>query len=263
MLLLLSALAGAAAFVARSGAMLVRRNADLARAEGIADAAILSTIAALSDDKASRHPLIDGAPRQWDWQGAKVTVAVSNEAGRIDLNFAADDVLSSFFQSQGLDASLAATMVKDLRALQNQRNQLNNKSPLLSSTEVGQISSWRIDKIPCWRDSFTVYSGAPQVNEKTASTAVKAALAWDREHRVGDPTTASGPSEESASAIGQVIRIRSSVLLADSGDASNAASATREWVGRLTGDRHKPMLTMKWGEGEGIPPSCEGRNLRD
>jgi general secretion pathway protein K len=142
-LLLLSALATAAAFVARSGAMIVHRGAQDARAEEIADAAILDTIVSLSDGKVSRRPAIDGMPKQLELLGANVTLTISNEAGRIDLNAASDELLLAFFQSQGLDAAHAAALVLDLRTLQSERSLTGDRS-ILSTTEVERIPIWHL-----------------------------------------------------------------------------------------------------------------------
>ena len=87
-LLLLSGLAGAAAFMARTQAILTHKLGELAQAEATTDAALVNTIAMLSDEKTSRHPPIDGQPQTWEFQSIPVTVAISNEDGRIDVNTA-------------------------------------------------------------------------------------------------------------------------------------------------------------------------------
>jgi hypothetical protein len=259
-LLLLSALATAAGFVARSSAILVHRGAQGAGAEEIADAAILSTIAALSDGRVSRHPAIDGIPKQSEWRGTKVTLTISNEAGRIDLNAATDELVLAFFQSQGLDAAHAAILVRDLRSLQYERNPISDRSTILSTTELEQIPSWRLEKLQCWMTSFTVYTGSAEVKTQMATPAVQNALAWNREHRLGEYAAAGAVSSNtlpSDGVIGDVLRIRSTVSISTDEQTAHPTSATKEWIGRLTGDIHRPMLTMRWGASDSQSSPCK------
>ncbi len=100
-LLLLSALAATTVYVSRTNALLVRRSLQLAQAQAAADAAIVYTLSNLSDEQVSRRGPTDGSARSWQFNGVDVTIMVTNEAGRIDVNAADDDLIYAFLISQG------------------------------------------------------------------------------------------------------------------------------------------------------------------
>lgn len=246
-LLLLSGLAGAAAFVARTEAILTHKLGDLARAESATDAAVVNAIAMLSDEKTSRHPPIDGPPQTYDFQGIPVTVSISNEAGRVDVNTADDDLILAFLNSQGILEDRATLMLSDLRKAQNVARGPAPPGALRSIEELKQIPSWAQQRIDCWEGSLTVYTGLPNVNSADAPEQVEAAIKWAREHHVGNTDWAAfdlSARNLDQSLLGDVIRIVARTA-PHSGVAVNS-----EWIGRLTGDAHQPTLTMKWSRVE-------------
>jgi hypothetical protein len=236
-LLLLSALAATATYIVRTNAILTHRSLELARAQAAADAAIVDTISKLSDEQVARHPPIGGAAQNWEFDGFTVTITISNEAGRIDVNAASDDLILAFLQSEGIDQSTAATLLGDLRDRHN--------GPLESLSQLRRIPSWNAQNTDCWMSSLTVYTGLPGVAVSDATPRALAALRWAQEHHLGNrdwiATTSSFANASTARAVlGEVLRIRASAT--DSKDAGASAG----WVGRLTGDRQIPILTMRW-----------------
>ena len=242
-LLLLSGLAGAAAFMARTEAILTHKLGELAQAEATTDAALVNAIAMLSDENASRHPPIDGQPQTWQFQGIPVTVAVSNEAGRIDVNTADDDLLLAFLYSQGISEDRATLMLRDLRNYQQAPIGPAPAGTLRTIDELARIPSWPAGAIDCWRESLTVYTGLPSVSGNHATAQVNAALQWAYAHHLGNRDWTSGGATPAPGAnqslLGEVIRI-----VATAAPKSNV-TASSEWIGRLTGDAHQPTLTMK------------------
>jgi hypothetical protein len=243
-LLLLSGLASAAAFMARTSAILTHKLGELAQAESATDAAIVNAIAMLSDEKTSRHPAVDGQAQVWEFQGFPVSVSISKEAGRIDLNTASDGLIRAFLYSRGIGEDHVVTMLSNLRAYQHAENGPASVGTLRSVEELRQIPSWAVQSVDCWMDSITVYTGLPHVNASDAGTQVTAALKWANDHHVdnrdwvGASITAATNVDQSL--LGEVIRINASTSL-DPG-----ISVGGEWIGRLTGDAHQPTLTMKW-----------------
>jgi general secretion pathway protein K len=253
-LLLLSGLAGAAAFVARTDAILTHKLAEYAQAESTTDAALVNAIAMLSDERTSRHTPI-GQAQTWDFQGIPVAVVISNEAGRIDVNTADDDLVLAFLYSQGIPEDRATAMLSDLRKYEHVASGPAPQGTLRTIDELKKISSWATQTIDCWTDPLTVYTGLPGVNPTDATGQAAAALKWASDHQMGNGkwTGASAiPSARSnQSLLGEVLRIVAST------SPNPDITARSEWIGRLTGDAHQPTLTMKWGRVANDPNSCK------
>jgi hypothetical protein len=226
LLLLLSGLAATVAYVARVNAILARGDLDLARAQAAAGAAVINTLSRLSDEETSRRPSMTTST-QWEFDHVQTSTDISNEAERIDLNAASDEVIFAFLQSQGVQPQSAGNLLKQLRARQGAAaGPAGTRSNALKMVdELDQLSEWR-GKVSCWRDSLTVYSGQAA------------------------PTHPTLPANQSL--IGQVLRIRST-------SGTGQSAATSEWIGRLTGDPAKPMLTLAWShESPALAqPPCE------
>jgi hypothetical protein len=257
LLLLLSGLAATVAYIARVNSLLTHRAVDIASAELAADAGIANTISLLSDEQTARHPALGGTTRSWQFDRALVTISVHNEAGGIDVNNAPDDLLLAFLQSQGVSLDTSVTLLNDLRVFQNRDEGGNDPQarerntgiaslgrPLQSVEELREIPSWRARNLNCWMGSLTVYSQRPDLNIAAATPQASAALEWLKSHQPQPENShAPGPaagSGDANSVIGEVVRIRATATI------SNGISATREWVGRLTGDARNPALTMRW-----------------
>jgi len=253
-LLLLSGLAGAVAFMARTNAVLTHKLGEFAQAEAATDAALVNAIAMLSDEKSSRHPPIDGHPQTFEFQGLPVTVSISNESGRIDINTADDDLILAFLYSQGVGEDRATLLLSDLRKYQHVVNGPAPPGTLRTVEELKKIPSWAAQGLDCWRDSITVYTGLPGVDAGDATDQVQAALRWVQEHRIGNRDRTAGevvaPRVRSdQSILGEVIRF---VAIAS---PTSGITAISEWIGRLTGDAHQPTLTMRWSRIANAPNS--------
>jgi type II secretory pathway component PulK len=266
LLLLLSGLAATVSYIARVNAMLARHAFDLARAQAAADAAIVNTISRLADEQASRHPQL-GVSESWTFDSMPVTVVVSSEGGRIDVNTAGDELLRAFMQTQGISADIASTLLQQLRAWQGIVTGTTTNSSVRSRSletidELRELPGWREQNLNCWSATLTVYSGRPDVAVPDATPGALAALEWLRAHSVdhanrtasADPLTATTTGTASSvprDVLDEVIRIRASAT-------ANDVNTTSEWIGRVTGDSSLPALTMRWDHDvyETAAPSC-------
>jgi type II secretory pathway component PulK len=259
-LLLLSGLAGAAALMARTEAILTHKLGELAQAEAITDAALVNAIAMLSDEKTSRHPPMDGRAQTWEFRGIPVAVAISNEDGRIDVNTADDDLMLAFLYSQGISEGRAPVMLHDLRNFQHATNGAAPARTLRTIDELKRVPSWPAQAIDCWSESLTVYTGLPSVSGNHAPAQVNAALQWASVHHLGNREWTGGavPPAPAAnqSLLGEVIRITATAA------PKSDLTASSEWIGRLTGDTHQPTLTMKWGRIAGVRNSSCKNNVK-
>jgi general secretion pathway protein K len=90
---------------------LVRNTTETAQLETTLDAAINRAVLGLVDPRYDQRWRVDGVAQGFSFDGAKVTVAIQDELGRIDLNHADEGLLIGLFQSVGLDASAASRLV--------------------------------------------------------------------------------------------------------------------------------------------------------
>lgn len=275
MLLLLSALATAATYVTRTHAALVHQYLSLAQGHAAADAAIIDTISLLSDERADRHPVI-GNSRAWTSDGTAVSVSVTRESGRMDVNTAEDDLILAFLQSKGLSLEASKKLLDELRDWQRADSAHRNRgdensddmwrranisprnAPLESLEELKQIPGWRTQPLECWMNSLTVYTRLPGVSSLDAEPGTLTALNWAQAHHLGhrewinEHAALDAPAPNDA-VVGEVLRIVATARPAAGG------ALTSEWVGRLTGDSHRPFLTMRWNHVVLPQASCVGR----
>src|SRR5690349_8508445 len=72
-LMLLGMLAASAVVLVRQQATVTHRDAERARVSAAADAALVYTIARLSDTQSARHPAVGAAPQPWSFEGIATT----------------------------------------------------------------------------------------------------------------------------------------------------------------------------------------------
>lgn len=188
-----------------------------------------------------------------------VNIRVSNEAGRIDINTASDQLLLAFLQSQGLSREQSTYLLDNLRQFQSRGGASSRPDrPLQALEELRQIDSWGNERLDCWLDALTVYSQQADVDIGAAMPQTLAAVQWLRAHQGLDPLTArTQPATDEVSQVGGVFRIRASAKV------SNDVLVEREWVGRVTGDIHHPALTMQWSSRQDRGARCEEASARN
>jgi general secretion pathway protein K len=88
---------------------IVRNDYDLARARVLADTGVsLAILGILYQTPAARR--LDGSTRELTYEDATIRVRLQNEAGKIDLNHAAPEVLAGLVRTLGSDADAAADL---------------------------------------------------------------------------------------------------------------------------------------------------------
>ena len=167
MMVLLSMLAAALVVMSRSDA----RNAwfDLAQFQDdeTVQAAINLAIAALTDP--SQHWPTDGTPRTIKFGDAPVEVAITSEAGKIDLNNANPDLLRGLLTAVGEGPGAADEITNDI-VIHRESGGFTNLSELL---QLPEISSDLFNRLA---PSLTLYSGSNSVDSSTASLDVLLAI---------------------------------------------------------------------------------------
>ncbi len=96
----------------------VRNITESAKAEALADAGVEWALAMLVTDDTDRRLRSDGSVYRWSFGDGRILISVVDEAGKLDLNEASDELLTRLFAAAGASApeSLAlAAAVLDYR----------------------------------------------------------------------------------------------------------------------------------------------------
>lgn len=102
-LVLLAVLLAGFAVVARTEALQARHLAESTRARYMAEVGISRAVWELRNPDPLTRWAGDGRDYEFEFEGAKIVVAIQDESGKIDINNAEGDVLQRYFTSMGLD----------------------------------------------------------------------------------------------------------------------------------------------------------------
>ncbi|RMD62072.1 MAG: general secretion pathway protein GspK, partial [Alphaproteobacteria bacterium] len=109
-LTLLSLVAASFTLTSRTEINLARNLESNARAEALADAGVYVALQGLLDDDPERTWRTDGTVYGWRFADGEIRIALSDEGGKIDLNFASSDLLRRLFLAAGEDEARAAAL---------------------------------------------------------------------------------------------------------------------------------------------------------
>ncbi|HEX7339323.1 MAG TPA: type II secretion system protein GspK [Rhodanobacteraceae bacterium] len=178
----------------RSEGLQTRYQVAQARARYAAEAGLARAVAGLQDPDPARRWRVDGQPYTFTFAGAKVTVKVTAEDGKIDLNTATPQVLARFLHGEGLSTDKAhdlAAAIADWRDSDNTvrpggaekaayaqagRAYGPRNGPFASIEEVQQVLGMTPSLYARIVPSLTIWSGRNIPNAAHAPAAVLAAL---------------------------------------------------------------------------------------
>jgi len=194
MLALLSVIAGSLVYATRTEVQIAGNLASLAQAEALADAGVARAIMEMQRPK-STDPAqwrADGLPRQWPYREALLTIVILDESGKIDINTATPQLLTSLFQSVGAaDPEALADALKDWRDTDDLRSPKGAEkedyaaagktygpanAAFESVEELRQVLGMTDDLYQRLERSITVHSYQPGVNTAVAPRQVLLAL---------------------------------------------------------------------------------------
>ncbi len=106
-LLLLAVLLAGFAVISRTEALQARHLAESTRARYMAEAGISRAVWELRNADPLTRWASDGRPYDFEFEGAKISVGIQDESGKLDINAANGEVMKRFFASAGVDERLA------------------------------------------------------------------------------------------------------------------------------------------------------------
>jgi general secretion pathway protein K len=241
------------------------------QADSMADSAIRLALIALMAPPDRGPPWPIGQSRTVSVFDSSVEVTLERETGRIDLNTADPDLLFAFFAANGWPESQAHAMVARITDWKDADDDTGlggaespeyraaglsygpRNAPFESVDELRQVLGGdHID--PDLLDSLTVFTHSPGCSSSAATPAVKRALTWADERRLGghrwlnDSTSpvSSAIGNSATSLSGELLRARACLTL-------QHYSHCRLAVVRLTGSLVKPFQVFAWQGLQRIP----------
>lgn len=167
---------------------------DLARARAIAEAGVsLALINILNGDPTSAWPT-DGVAHRLSFDGAIVDVAIRDEGGKVDLNFASPELLHAMTAAAGIGGERAEAIVREILAWREPpvrrapaiggrtvtpfpgRTYGPQQAPFAAVDELRLLPAVTHDIYARLRPYATVYSETGTVNPRSAPPALLAEL---------------------------------------------------------------------------------------
>ena len=277
---LLSLIAASFVSVMRSDIQVVTNGVGRAKAEAAANAGIQRAMFELF--KPINTPdrwAADGVAREWVYQDAALTITMTDEAGKIDINTALEALLRNLFQSQGLSADEAIAMVdamadwRDVDTVKRLHGAeeaeylaagLKYKpanAPFQAIEELKRVLGMTPELYQRIAPLITIYSRQPGVYTQIATREVLRAIPnvvdeqidaylqlrdQARAAKAAIPIFAAGAPYSSVGS-GYMTRLRAEAKMPD------GASFVREAVGRQLGNPKRFYAFLQWKEGREQP----------
>ncbi len=162
--------------------------------DAVGEAAVARAVLALLDARPDRRWRVDGIPQAFDFDGARMLIAIQDELGRIDVNQADGSLLVSLFASIGLDPPAASALVDKILDWRDASplKRLNGakaadyraagygygprNGPFQSMDELELVMGMTPDIFARVEPALTVYSGRPRFDPQLAPRAALLAL---------------------------------------------------------------------------------------
>lgn len=210
---LLTALIGAFAISARVESLQGRVLAQGSVVQQIARAGLEYALQRVADPDAGSRWTPDGRPYAWQYAGSQVQVQLVDESGKVDLNQADAQILSSLLRAVGVEAAQAQQLAgaavdwRDSDALSQVAGGAEDPdyaaaglpygakdAPYESVAEVEQVLGWTPQLYARVRAYLTIYAGRGRPDPSYAQAPVLTALGLDpglvlaqRQGSIGQP----------------------------------------------------------------------------
>lgn len=264
---LLAILLGGYAVLARTAALQTRYQFAQARAHYAAEAGVMRAIYAVEDPVIARRWVGDGRVYPFRYDGAAVSITVTDEGGKVDLNAATPEVLQGLFRAAGIDAAAAGKLagnVVEWRSFVTAAGQADRgraayaaagrdygprHGPFASLQELQQVLGMTPGLYRKLAPAITIWSGQAIPDPNTAPPLALAAIpGLDPQQLAALRAARARNSREAAPAIGGGIThsIRAQAVLADG--TSAVIRATVRF--RAGGMAAQPYTVLRWEEGD-------------
>ncbi|WP_445144877.1 general secretion pathway protein GspK [Dyella sp. Tek66A03] len=266
---LLAILLGGYAMLARTEGLQARYMFAQTQAHYAAEAGLMRAIYALQDPQQQRRWIADGRPYPFAFDGAKVSVSVIDESGKVDLNAASPDVLQNLFRLAGMPDAKALDLAKNVVdwrsfAMTPAGAGLNSSAytmagrdygprhgPFASVEELQMVLGMDPAVYRTVAPQLTLWSGRPSPDPATAQALALAATPPGMNLQQADAMVAARLATQAQPglvvSLGVTHSIRSEATLAD-GTRAILRATVRMQVAR---NGTTPYAVLRWQEGDG------------
>jgi len=270
-LAILSVIVASVSLTARTEARLSRNRRELAELGAIADAAINIAILNLTDRRLELRPPVDATPFIVNFGGQGVRVSVQDEAGKVDLNQASEDLLVRLLGSGGLDDAAAQALAdkimdwrepgigKRLNGAKAEDYQTAGyaygprNGPFESIEELKLVMGMKRELFDRVAASVTVYAQGTDVNPAVAPAGVLSILPGADPNRTADileqrAKRATGGLDDNASPVGletTSLSGRAFSIVAEA-QGRDLMKARHTAIIRLSGLQAAPIWIYRW-----------------
>lgn len=247
---------------ARTGTQLARNLVENAKAEALADAGVERAIVGLADSDETRAWRADGTVYPLVLGEGSVRIRLADEAGRIDLNNAPDELLLGLLEAAGLDAGAAGALLDGILAFRGADGERRGAgaedvgaedtgpaaagpargarpAPFQTEEELLQVPGMTRELYERLAPAITVYSRR-EVDPQAAPPLVVAALRRAMPDALDRPAPARGGLAPQGQSPPQTVRVIAEATTAGGG------RFVREVVLRGTGNGAQPYRILAW-----------------
>jgi general secretion pathway protein K len=272
-ILALSIIAGALLNFSVSSAYRQRAEENATRAQYLALSGIeLAAYDVLSGTQIQISQLV----KNYTIGGANVVVAISDEAGRIDINLAPPEIMSAAFASTGVptgDAISLAAAIQDWRDADDTPVPSGAESadyaalglsyrprnaPLETIGEIMQVRGMTDAIFACTFRLLTAYAGSADVNLATAQDDVRAVFDWGSTNAWQGYSWPTLPTPDPTAAIQITRSDNSGAVLRFEIEITGLATNEFKFYGIVRLSRHgnAPFELLDFGQALTTPPTC-------
>lgn len=248
---LASLIAGGLFAATRTELYLTRHEIASLQARSIAEGAVYRAILALHEPRKSVSPGLPELPPIIRLAGHEVVVTIENEAGKIDLNTAAAELIQGLLEHGGLDPHVASAITEHWVAIRA-RSSAEPTTEDQALSRFASLLSEHIGVLQRIAASLTVDNGSDGINPRVASAAtllsvpgmgdahVRLYLSRREHNRLESPMVRSVQSYFNDH-LSPVYTIRAKARVGD------VTEQTRARI-RLSTDRQQPFQVLSWTE---------------
>jgi len=254
--MILAAILASLLATGRSESRLAHTHYVGAQLDAAADGAINLAILRMLDRSADVRPRVDATPFALDFAGYRVVMTVQDEAGKIDLNTAGDELLRRLLLAVGLDHDSVRPLLENIIAWRQRANVISPRASVGDGaprvTNDPRASAFRsVDELRLVQGvtpalfrrlaaSLTVYSQTPGVDPASAPTDVLSALSAMGGRPVVEVLAARNAGQIGGVLLGHAFTIRARI------DLPEGQSVLKTAIIRLPGTRGAMITVFQW-----------------